>query len=184
MTNEVFPHLYEGWLHKLQSIEELQEWVKCPLCWLLYGKRSKQWVKSEPHSHTLTGLFDYAPVTSTLVDDIARDCGLNDRQMLLVPMACFSLFLATLSPSFLSLLPSLPPSLPSLPPSLSPSLPLRYVVRRILRRGVRFCTEKLNATPGVFASLVMTVVESLVCACKGSMWSLDSCYTVWFGMSF
>jgi len=36
-----------------------------------------------------------------------------------------------------------------------------YVVRRILRRGVRFCTEKLNAKPGMFASLVMTVVESL-----------------------
>ena len=84
-------------------------------------------MKSEPHSHTLTGLFDYAPVTSTLVDDIARDCGLNDRQMLLVPIACFSLFLATLSPSFLSLLPSLPPPLPPsllyLPPPPSPSLP-------------------------------------------------------------
>lgn len=44
-------------------------------------------------------------------------------------------------------------------PDLFPS---RYVVRRILRRGVRFCTEKLNAKPGMFASLVMTVVESLV----------------------
>ena len=38
----------------------------------------------------------------------------------------------------------------------------RYVLRRILRRGVRYCTEVLNAKPGVFASLVTTVVEILV----------------------
>ncbi len=38
----------------------------------------------------------------------------------------------------------------------------RYVVRRILRRGVRYCTEKLGAKPGVFASLVLVVVETLV----------------------
>ncbi len=37
-----------------------------------------------------------------------------------------------------------------------------YVLRRILRRGVRYATEKLNATPGFFASLVPVVVESLV----------------------
>jgi len=36
-----------------------------------------------------------------------------------------------------------------------------YVLRRILRRGVRFATEKLNAKPGFFASLVDSVVESL-----------------------
>lgn len=38
---------------------------------------------------------------------------------------------------------------------------IRYVLRRILRRGVRYATEKLNAQPGFFASLVNTVVESL-----------------------
>ncbi|XP_069688012.1 alanine--tRNA ligase, cytoplasmic [Periplaneta americana] len=36
-----------------------------------------------------------------------------------------------------------------------------YVLRRILRRGVRYATEKLNAKPGFFASLVNTVVEIL-----------------------
>jgi len=36
-----------------------------------------------------------------------------------------------------------------------------YVLRRILRRGVRYATEKLNAKPGFFASLVDTVVELL-----------------------
>jgi alanyl-tRNA synthetase len=37
----------------------------------------------------------------------------------------------------------------------------RYVLRRILRRGVRYATEKLNAKPGFFATLVTTVVEIL-----------------------
>lgn len=36
-----------------------------------------------------------------------------------------------------------------------------YVLRRILRRGVRYATEKLNAKPGFFASLVPTVCEVL-----------------------
>ncbi|XP_005102630.1 alanine--tRNA ligase, cytoplasmic [Aplysia californica] len=36
-----------------------------------------------------------------------------------------------------------------------------YVLRRILRRAVRYATEKLNAKPGMFASLVDTVVELL-----------------------
>ena len=36
-----------------------------------------------------------------------------------------------------------------------------YVLRRILRRGIRFATEKLKAKPGFFASLVDIVVESL-----------------------
>lgn len=36
-----------------------------------------------------------------------------------------------------------------------------YVLRRILRRAVRYGTEKLNAKPGMFASLVDVVVESL-----------------------
>lgn len=36
-----------------------------------------------------------------------------------------------------------------------------YVLRRILRRGVRYATEKLNAKPGFFASLVQTVVDLL-----------------------
>ncbi|KIH60222.1 alanine--tRNA ligase [Ancylostoma duodenale] len=38
---------------------------------------------------------------------------------------------------------------------------LRYVLRRILRRGVRYATEKLNAHPGFFASLVPVVIEIL-----------------------
>ena len=40
--------------------------------------------------------------------------------------------------------------------------PSRYVLRRILRRGVRFASEKLNAKPGVFSSLVDVVVSLLV----------------------
>lgn len=36
-----------------------------------------------------------------------------------------------------------------------------YVLRRILRRAVRYATEKLNAKPGFFASLVDTVVMLL-----------------------
>ncbi|XP_011504370.1 PREDICTED: alanine--tRNA ligase, cytoplasmic [Ceratosolen solmsi marchali] len=36
-----------------------------------------------------------------------------------------------------------------------------YVIRRILRRAVRYATEKLNAQPGFFATLVNDVVELL-----------------------
>uniref|UniRef100_A0A131Z2F8 Alanine--tRNA ligase n=1 Tax=Rhipicephalus appendiculatus TaxID=34631 RepID=A0A131Z2F8_RHIAP len=36
-----------------------------------------------------------------------------------------------------------------------------YVLRRILRRAVRYATEKMNAAPGTFASLVPVVVEIL-----------------------
>ncbi|ENN77299.1 hypothetical protein YQE_06125, partial [Dendroctonus ponderosae] len=36
-----------------------------------------------------------------------------------------------------------------------------YVLRRILRRAVRYATEKLNAKPGFFSTLVNTVVEIL-----------------------
>jgi alanyl-tRNA synthetase len=36
-----------------------------------------------------------------------------------------------------------------------------YVLRRILRRGVRYATEKLNGKPGFFASLVPVVVDIL-----------------------
>ncbi|CAH0404764.1 unnamed protein product [Chilo suppressalis] len=36
-----------------------------------------------------------------------------------------------------------------------------YVLRRILRRAVRYACEKLNAKPGFFSSLVYTVVEIL-----------------------
>ncbi|KAJ0181786.1 hypothetical protein K1T71_002508 [Dendrolimus kikuchii] len=36
-----------------------------------------------------------------------------------------------------------------------------YVLRRILRRAVRYASEKLNAKPGFFASLVYTVVDLL-----------------------
>jgi len=38
----------------------------------------------------------------------------------------------------------------------------RYVLRRILRRAVRYATEKLNAKPGMLASLVDTVNQILV----------------------
>lgn len=37
-----------------------------------------------------------------------------------------------------------------------------YVLRRILRRGVRYATEKLCAKPGFFASLVPVVIDILV----------------------
>ena len=40
--------------------------------------------------------------------------------------------------------------------------PCSYVLRRILRRGIRYCKEKLNGQPGVFADLVPTVVDILV----------------------
>ncbi|CAI4226681.1 unnamed protein product [Auanema sp. JU1783] len=36
-----------------------------------------------------------------------------------------------------------------------------YVLRRVLRRGIRYATEKLNAKPGFFASLVPVVVDIL-----------------------
>ena len=35
-------------------------------------------------------------------------------------------------------------------------------MRRILRRAVRYATEKLNGKPGMFATLVDTVVQLLV----------------------
>lgn len=38
----------------------------------------------------------------------------------------------------------------------------RYVLRRILRRAVRYAHEKLNAPKGFFASLVDVVIQSLV----------------------
>lgn len=38
----------------------------------------------------------------------------------------------------------------------------RYVLRRILRRAVRYSHEKLNAPKGFFATLVDVVVQSLV----------------------
>lgn len=38
----------------------------------------------------------------------------------------------------------------------------RLVLRRILRRAVRFCSEVLHAPHGLLASLVPTVVEVLV----------------------
>ena len=37
----------------------------------------------------------------------------------------------------------------------------RYVLRRILRRAVRYATEKLNAKPGMLASLVDIAVQTL-----------------------
>ena len=42
------------------------------------------------------------------------------------------------------------------------SVSYRYVLRRILRRAVRYSHEKLNASRGFFATLVDVVVQSLV----------------------
>ena len=39
--------------------------------------------------------------------------------------------------------------------------PLKAIMLRILRRGVRYASEKLNAKPGMFASLVDIVVDVL-----------------------
>lgn len=41
------------------------------------------------------------------------------------------------------------------------SIWFRYVLRRILRRAIRYATEKLQAKPGFLATLVDVVVESL-----------------------
>lgn len=48
----------------------------------------------------------------------------------------------------------------ALPGAFCPAF--RLVLRRILRRAVRFCSEVLHAPPGLLASLVPTVVEVLV----------------------
>ncbi len=37
----------------------------------------------------------------------------------------------------------------------------RYVLRRVLRRAIRYAIEKLRAGPGFFASLVNVVVDTL-----------------------
>lgn len=37
----------------------------------------------------------------------------------------------------------------------------RYVLRRILRRGIRYASEKLNAKPGFLGSLVQNVIDLL-----------------------
>ena len=39
----------------------------------------------------------------------------------------------------------------------------RYVLRRILRRAIRYAHERMKCKPGMFASLVTQVVEILVC---------------------
>ena len=46
--------------------------------------------------------------------------------------------------------------------SLAYVLDYRYVLRRILRRCVRFGTEKLSVPPGFIASLVEVAVDTLV----------------------
>ena len=46
--------------------------------------------------------------------------------------------------------------------SLGYVLDYRYVLRRILRRCVRFGTEKLSVPPGFIASLVEVAVDTLV----------------------
>ena len=55
-----------------------------------------------------------------------------------------------------------------------------YVLRRILRRAVRYASEKLNAKPGFFSSLVHTVVSVLgdVFPEVGDLFAL-ACYFGW-----
>ncbi len=48
-----------------------------------------------------------------------------------------------------------------LPIILIKSLFFSYVLRRILRRAIRYSSEKLQAKPGFLASLVDVVVENL-----------------------
>lgn len=56
--------------------------------------------------------------------------------------------------------------------------PSRLVLRRILRRAVRFSTEVLRAPPGFLGSLVPVVVETLVRAepphSSGPPWALGA----------
>ena len=61
---------------------------------------------------------------------------------------------------------------------VKPTIVFRYVLRRILRRGVRFAHEKLNAKPGDFASLVDAVVVSLV------SYSCLICFDFWESIIF
>lgn len=44
-----------------------------------------------------------------------------------------------------------------------------YVLRRILRRAVRYSHEKLSAPKGFFATLVDVVVQSLVSSCPAPL---------------
>lgn len=52
----------------------------------------------------------------------------------------------------------------------------RYVLRRILRRAVRYSHEKLNASKGFFATLVDVVVQSLVGLSPGLLFLYWSTY--------
>jgi len=50
----------------------------------------------------------------------------------------------------------------------------RYVLRRILRRAVRYSHEKLNAPKGFFATLVDVVVQSLVSSSPIPLYLMES----------
>lgn len=50
----------------------------------------------------------------------------------------------------------------------------RYVLRRILRRAVRYSHEKLNAPKGFFATLVDVVVQSLVSSSPSPLYLLKT----------
>lgn len=55
----------------------------------------------------------------------------------------------------------------------------RYVLRRILRRAVRYSHEKLNASRGFFATLVDVVVQSLVGVFPAYLFCTKSAYLNW-----
>ena len=52
----------------------------------------------------------------------------------------------------------------------------RYVLKRVIRRAVRYTSEKLHGPPGLLASLVPVVVDSLVSQYCGGIISVTDSY--------